>query len=101
MPLHLVRTPSNRVLWQSCADRFLTEVNTSQVIRHNAHIWLTHRLHRDLLLNEAALRGMRGWLKPPVQFFSALPQLFGIAGKPVGLLTRREIIGRLAITHGA
>jgi hypothetical protein len=100
MPLHLVRTWSNRVLWQSCADRFLAEAAASQVTRHHAHIWLTHRLHRDLLLQQAAKQNLKGWLKPPVQFFSALPELFGIAGKPVGLLTRRELIGRLALEHG-
>jgi RecB family exonuclease len=100
MPLHLVRTSSNRVLWHACADRFLTEAAASQVTRHHAHIWLTHRLHRDLLLEAAAKQKLRGWLKPPVQFFSALPQLFGISGKPIGLLTRRELIGRLALEQG-
>jgi hypothetical protein len=100
MPLHLVRTSSNHVLWRSCADRFLSEAAASQVTRHHAHIWLTHRLHRDLLLEAAAKQKLRGWLKPPVQFFSALPELFGISGKPIGLLTRRELIGRLALEHG-
>src|SRR5215207_9054447 len=61
-----------------------------------AHIWLTHRLHRDAILTEAYASGVRGWLEPPIHFLSELPVLFDIKDKPIGQLARRERISRIA-----
>lgn len=100
MPLRLVRSASNRVLWDACADRFLTAVGESPGPRHHpAHLWITQRELRDSLLEKAHSRGVYGWLAPPLSFFSELPQRFGIAGKPTGLLTRRRMVARIAVAH--
>lgn len=61
-----------------------------------SHIWLTHRLQRDALLEQTAAHGGKGWLNPPIHFLSELPTLFGIRTKPIGQLQRRERVGRLA-----
>ena len=97
MPLRLVRSPSNRILWDTCVDRFLEEVGDNPGPRgHASHLWLTHRNLRDALLEEAHRRGSRGWLAPPVSFFSELPDRLGVTGKPLGLLVRRRLVAELA-----
>src|SRR5688572_28095965 len=63
------------------------------------HLWLTRRLHRDLLLEHAAKQGTPGWLNPPFAFFSELPARFGIKAKPISLIDRRSLINRLALEH--
>src|SRR5687767_962648 len=66
------------------------------ILPPDTHIWLTHRLQRDELLEHAAKAGAKGWLRPPIHFFSELPKLFGIREKPIGQLARRERISRIA-----
>ncbi|MQA89215.1 MAG: hypothetical protein GEU90_03110 [Gemmatimonas sp.] len=100
MPLRLVRAPSNRTLWNSCRDRFLAAAGTATGPRgHRAHLWITHRGLRDSLLEQAFELGIRGWLDPPISFFSELPERFQLSGKPTGLLTRRRLVARLASKH--
>ncbi|MFQ5528742.1 MAG: PD-(D/E)XK nuclease family protein, partial [Gemmatimonadota bacterium] len=41
-----------------------------------------------------------GWFDPPVHFLSELRQLFGIAERPIGILTGRLLVARLAREHG-
>lgn len=97
MPLTLVRASANRALWDTCADRFLTEAGGRPGPRgHASHLWLTHRNRRDALLEEAHRRGIRGWLAPPISFFSELPDRLGITGRPLGLLARRRMVADLA-----
>lgn len=92
-------------LYGRCVDRFLSAAaNNPGPSGHRAHLWLTHRSQRDLLLDQASQRGLRGWLNPPVHFLSGLPGLFGIRGRSIGLLARREMISRIGFecgrTHG-
>lgn len=101
MPLRLVRAASNRALWDACADRFLNEAGSHPgPDGHAAHLWLAHRSQRDSLFERAAGRGVRGWLAPPVSFFSDLPDRFGIRERPIGLLTGRLLVARLAAREG-
>jgi hypothetical protein len=100
MPFRLVRSASNRTLWKACADRFLGQVAGNPGPRdHQAHLWITHRGLRDSLLERAHERGIEGWLAPPISFFSELPERFRLSGRPVGLLTRRRLVARLAAEH--
>jgi RecB family exonuclease len=100
MPLRLVRSASNRTLWEACADRFLEQVaGNPGPGGHRAHLWITHRGLRDSLLERAHDRGIEGWLAPPISFFSELPERFRLPGRPVGLLTRRRLVARLAAEH--
>ncbi len=97
MPLKLIRAPSTRTLWDTCVDRFLDEVGDNPgPSGFAAHLWVTHRNQRDLLLERAAARGVNGWLGPPITDFRDLHRRFDIRGKPVGLLTRRRLISRVA-----
>jgi len=101
MPLHIVRASCNASLWAACADRFLAAAERNPgPTGHRAHLWLTHRNQRDLLFEQAVRRGIAGWLKPPIRFFSGLPELFGIRGKPIGLLARRELVSRIGCELG-
>lgn len=102
MPLRLFRSGSNRILWEACADRFLAAVGDHPgPDGHSAQLWLTHRHLRDRLLERAHDQGIRGWLAPPICFFSDLPQRFGITGKPLGLLARRRLVADLAEREAA
>ena len=101
MPFRLVQSGCSSALWQTCTDRFLDELGDNRgPSGFESHLWITHRNLRDLLFERAYERGMPGWLGPPVSFFSELPQLFDIRLKPVGVLTRRRLVSRLAIKHG-
>ena len=101
MPFRLVQSGSSAALWQTCADRFLDELGDNRgPSGFESHLWITHRSLRDLLFERAYERGMPGWLGPPVSFFSELPQLFDIRLKPVGVLTRRRLVSRLAANRG-
>lgn len=101
MPLRIVRSSSNVALWDACVARFLDALGAGIGPRgYPACIWLTHRIQRDRLYESAARRGLRGWLAPPVSFFSDLPGRFGIEGRAVPYLRRRMLIGRLAAHHG-
>jgi hypothetical protein len=56
MPPHAVRSRSNKILWQACTTRFLTETGThTGPTGYPSHPWLTHRLHRDRLYAAAAV----------------------------------------------
>jgi RecB family exonuclease len=61
-----------------------------------AQAWLTHRLQRDRLYHDAAARGLKGWLAPPIRFFSELPQIFDITRRPVSVLERHIALDRIA-----
>ena len=100
MPLKIFRSTSNTTLWNTCAGRFLSAVVRPEPDQHAEQLWLTHRIQRDWLYEAALERGLRGWLNPPVQFLSALPQLFDIRGTTIGTLTRREVISRIAFEQG-
>lgn len=101
MPLHLIRSPSSRALWETCIDRFLERAGRATGPQsHRAHLWLAHRSQRDAAFERAARRGLRGWLAPPVSFFSELPARFGIRERPIGLLTARLLVARLAAREG-
>ena len=91
MPLTLVAAPTSRRLWTALVEGGLEE---------GAHLWLAHRNHRDLLFEAAHARGLEGWLDPPLTFLSDLPDRFGIATRPAGLLTRRRLLARCAALHG-
>ncbi len=97
MPLTVVRSASNASLWQACVSRFLDELgHSSNPTEHAAHLWLTHRAQRDLLLEAAERREIPGWLSPPVSFFSELAGRFEIDGRPLGHLTGRLLLARIA-----
>jgi len=101
MPLRLTRAATLDALWHACASSFLDE--TSGGGSGNpwpAHLWLTHRNQRDALFELARKRGIPGWLDPPISFFSQLREDFGIEERPVGLLTARLLVARLARSHG-
>ncbi|HSL68749.1 MAG TPA: hypothetical protein VK864_00840, partial [Longimicrobiales bacterium] len=101
MALKVVQSRSSRTLFNACAAAFLDEAGVHVgPAQHPAQLWLTHRNQRDLLLTEAVRRGLGGWLNPPIHFFSALPELFGVRAKPIGLLARRELISRIGHEAG-
>lgn len=97
MPLRLIRSDSNSTLWTSCAESFLDSVgDLPGPGGHLDFLLLAHRVQRDALLERAEARGVRGWLGPPVAFFSDLHRMFGIEARPVGILTGRMLVARLA-----
>ena len=97
MPLRLVRSTSNARLWEACVTAFLDEIGERRgPDGFPAHLWLTHRAQRDLLLDSAGRRDLPGWLAPPFSFFSELPRRFAIELRPMGTLTARLLVGRLA-----
>lgn len=101
MPLRLVRSSSNAALWSACAGRLLDELGGHRgADGWPARLWVAHRIQRDALYGLAAERGLPGWLAPPVSFFSELPRLFGIRRRPIGLLTGRLLVARLAAREG-
>jgi len=102
MPVRLIRSDSNSVLWAAFAESFLEATRGHPgPAGHAAFAWLTHRTQRDALLQEAARRGCPGWLAPPLAFFSELRRMFGIEARPVGILTGRMLVSRLAARHGS
>jgi len=97
MPLTVVRSESNAALWQTCVCRFLDELDgPSRRTEHPSHLWLAHRTQRDLLLEAAEARDLAGWLAPPFAFLSELPRRFEIKGRPLGPLTGRLLLARIA-----
>ncbi|MDH3734363.1 MAG: hypothetical protein OEU54_12560, partial [Gemmatimonadota bacterium] len=101
MPLKLVRSDSNAALWRACSSRFLDELGLhAGPDEYPSHLWLAHRTQRDLLLDAAEERDLKGWLAPPFSFLSELPALFGIDRRPIGLLTGRLLVSRLAAGAG-
>ena len=97
MSLRLIRSDSNAALWSTCAEGFLDEVAGRTGPRDfPAYMLLSHRVQRDALLEMASNRGVPGWLNPPIAFFSDLHRMFGIEARPVGILTGRMLVARLA-----
>ncbi|MDX1395751.1 MAG: PD-(D/E)XK nuclease family protein [Gemmatimonadota bacterium] len=97
MPLTLLRCESNARLWGACASGFLDELGGhAGPESYPSHLWIAHRAQRDLLLSAASARGIEGWLSPPFSFLSELPGRFGIVRRPIGLLTGRLLVSRLA-----
>ncbi len=97
MSLRLVRSDSNAALWTACSESFLHSVGDGTGPRgYPDFLLLAHRAQRDALLETAAARGIPGWLNPPVAFFSDLRRMFGIEARPVGILTGRMLVARLA-----
>ena len=97
MPLNLVRAPDARTLWGACVTRFLDEVGGNPgPSGFGAHIWLAQESQVDLLYEAAHVRGVKGWLGPPVTMMRQLPARFDIRVRRLGLLTRRRIISRVA-----
>lgn len=97
MPLRLVRSRRHEALWKACTEAFLGAVRGSPgPAGHPEFLLLTHRVQRDALLEAAADLGVPGWLDPPLAFFSDLRPMFGIEARPVGILTGRMLVARLA-----
>lgn len=97
MPLRLIRSGTNAALWAACSESFLSAVgDRTGPSDFPDFLLLTHRVQRDALLEQAVRRGVPGWLDPPVAFFSDLRQMFGIESRPVGILTGRMLVARLA-----
>lgn len=101
MPLRAVCAASSPALWTAFRDAFLdANAGCAGPGDFRAHAWLTHRIQRDRLYQDAAARGVPAWLGPPVAFFSDLPRLFDVGRRPVGLLRRQATLDRLAHAHG-
>ena len=97
MPLRIVRSDSNAALWRACSGDFLDAVGDRPGPGgFTDFLLLSHRVQRDALLEGAALRGVPGWMDPPFAFFSDLRRMFGIEARPVGILTGRMLVARLA-----
>ncbi|MBT8479671.1 MAG: hypothetical protein KJO06_12190, partial [Gemmatimonadetes bacterium] len=97
MPLRLVRSDTNAALWTACSESFLDAVgDVPGPAGYPDFLLLTHRVQRDVLWQTAAARGIQGWLDPPTAFFSDLRHMFGIEARPVGILTGRMLVARLA-----
>jgi hypothetical protein len=97
MPLTVVRSRSNETLWGECRDRFLAEIGEERgPAGYVSHLWIAHANQRDALLEEAVRRGLPGWLAPPVSFLSELRDRFEIRERPVGHLTGRLLVARIA-----
>jgi hypothetical protein len=97
MPLTLVRSRSNEALWAECRDRFLAELADERgPTGFPSHLWIAHANQRDSLFEEAVRRGIPGWLAPPISFLSELRDRFEIGERPVGHLTGRLLVARIA-----
>ena len=97
MPLITARSRGTHSLWRAFSDSVLGDLGAHRGPGgYPAAVWLTHRLHRDRLYEEAARRGCTGWLNPPISFFSELPERFGLPARPVGLVERRALLDRTA-----
>jgi RecB family exonuclease len=102
MPLRAVRSASSEILWNAFTRAFLdANAGLTGPGGFRAYAWLTHRIHRDRLYEQAAAGGVPAWLGPPVAFFSDLPGMFGIRRRPIGLLRRQAVLDDLAHALGA
>ncbi len=101
MPLRIVRASSSAALWDACLETFLQSLGDhADPAPHAARLWVAHRTQRDATLEAAAAAGIPGWFDPPIHFLSELQQLFGVTSRPIGILTGRLLIARLAREHG-
>lgn len=97
MPLRLTQAANTPALWDAMSTRFLDELGDRVGPKaYPAHLWLRDRRQRDMLLEAAQRRGYRGWLGTPFSFWTDLPALFDVRVRPIGLLTRRALISRIA-----
>jgi RecB family exonuclease len=97
MPLQLIRSAASEPLWEDCVGHFLDESGGHiGPTGYESHLWVVHRAQRDRLYERAARRGLPGWFNPPVSFFSQLRDSFGISERPIGILTGRLLVARLA-----
>jgi RecB family exonuclease len=97
MPLRIVRSASNAQLWEHCRDGLLSEIGTNPgPTGFRSHLWVAHRGQRDALFETAAAQGLPGWLAPPISFLSELRERFQIRQRPVGHLTGRLLVSRVA-----
>ncbi len=97
MPLSLTRAAANDTLWETCVTRFLDELGGHTGPRDfPSHLWIAHRAQRDSLYSVAAERGLPGWLAPPISFLSELRERFRIEERPIGILTGRLLVARIA-----
>lgn len=101
MPLRIVRASTSAALWNACLEHFFQSLGDHAGPEpHAARLWVAHRTQRDATLAAAAAIGLPGWFDPPVHFLSELRQLFGIRARPIGILTGRLLVARLAREHG-
>ncbi|MDH3427565.1 MAG: PD-(D/E)XK nuclease family protein, partial [Gemmatimonadota bacterium] len=101
MPLRIVRAGTSAALWDTCLESFLRSLGAhAGPAPHASRLWVAHRTQRDATLEAAAALGLPGWFDPPVHFLSELRQLFGITARPIGILTGRLLVARLAREHG-
>jgi RecB family exonuclease len=101
MPLQLIRSETNQSLWSACSSAFLDEIEGGGAPRgYPSYLWIAHRAQRDSVFELAAGRGIRGWFDPPLSFFSELRDLFEIRERPIGILTGRLLVARLARRTG-
>jgi RecB family exonuclease len=97
MPLQLIRSASNEALWDECVTQFFDELGGhTGPLDYATHLWVVHRAQRDRLYERATARGLAGWFRPPVAFFSQLRDAFAISEMPIGILTGRLLVARLA-----
>lgn len=102
MPLRIVRASTSAALLDACLEQFFGLLGDHAGPEpHSARLWVAHRVQRDATLAAAAAVGLPGWFDPPVHFLSELRHLFGIRARPVGLVTARLLVARLAREHGA
>ena len=84
-------------MWNRCRDEFLSEIGSNPgPTGFRSHLWVAHRGQRDALFEVAAERGLPGWLAPPIAFLSELRERFHIRQRPVGHLTGRLLVSRVA-----
>ena len=102
MPIRAVQAYASLPLWQAFVDGFLADLGTNTGPEgYGAQAWLTHRLQRDRLYRAAAARGLKGWLDPPIRFFSEFPRIFDITRRPVSALERHLALDRIARREAA
>jgi hypothetical protein len=100
MPLRIVRSATNARLWTACLDTWLSSLGDEPgPDAHAARLWLSHRRQRDAALEAAAEAGISGWFDPPLHLLSELRPLFDIRRRPIGALTGRLLLARLAAEH--
>ncbi|MGD8494610.1 MAG: PD-(D/E)XK nuclease family protein [Gemmatimonadales bacterium] len=101
MPLRIVRSATSSRLWDACLERWLGALGDhAGPDPHAARLWLAHRTQRDAALAAAEGAGLTGWFDPPIHFLSELRHLFDIRARPIGLLTGRLLVARLARRQG-
>lgn len=97
MPIRIVDANSNATLWRELTQEVLAGLaHRARLSLGVPHLWLRDRHLRDKLLEEAHAQGHPGWLGIPYSFWNDLPERFDLRLRPIGLLTRRALISRVA-----